>query len=50
MDVKSSIKNSLNFFDNMSKEEIYDHRKNKFLKIGRDNGFNQKSSNLNDTI
>ena len=29
----------------MSKEEIYDHRKTKFLKIGRDQGFN-KSSNL----
>ena len=43
MDVKSSIKNNLNFFESMSKDEIFDHRKNKFLKIGRDNGFNQSS-------
>ena len=32
----------------MSRDEIYDHRKTKFLKIGRDKGFT-KSSNLNDT-
>ena len=36
-------KNLLNFFESMSKDEIFDHRKNKFLKIGRDNGFNQSS-------
>ena len=29
----------------MNKEEIYDHRKAKFLQIGRDRGFS-KSSNL----
>ena len=33
------------FFENMSKEEIYDDRKTKFLQIGRDKGF-RKSSNL----
>ncbi len=48
LNVKSSIKNNLEYFDNMSREEIYDHRKNKFLKIGRDKGFT-KSTNLNDT-
>ena len=30
----------------MNKDEVYDHRKNKFLKIGRDKGFT-KSSNIN---
>ena len=34
-------------FENFSKEEVYDHRKTKFLKIGRDQGFS-KSSNLDD--
>ena len=46
--VKKSIINNLNFFNNMSKEEIYEHRKTKFLKIGRDKGF-KKLSNLKDT-
>ena len=32
-------------FENFSKEEIYDHRKAKFLQIGRDQGFS-KSTNL----
>ena len=44
-DIKHALIKSLNSFKNMSKEEIYDHRKTKFLKIGRDQGFN-KSSNL----
>ena len=30
-------------FENFSKEEIYDHRKNKFLQIGRDRGFAQSA-------
>ena len=38
------IKN-LRSFENFSREEVYDHRKTKFLKIGRDQGFT-KSSNL----
>jgi len=46
-EVKKSIIKHLNFFDNMSSEEIYEHRKNKFLKIGRDKGF-MSSSNLNE--
>ncbi len=37
--VKSSIKNNLNYFSNMSRDEIISHRKNKFLSIGRDKGF-----------
>ena len=28
----------------MSKEQIYEHRKNKFLKIGRDKGFVQSNT------
>ena len=48
IDIKNSIIKNLNSFKNFSKEEVYDHRKAKFLKIGRDQGFS-KSSNLNDT-
>ncbi len=48
IDIKNSIIKNLNSFKNFSREEVYDHRKAKFLKIGRDQGFS-KSSNLNDT-
>ena len=44
-DIKHSIIKNLRSFENFSKEEVYDHRKAKFLKIGRDQGFS-KSSNL----
>ena len=44
-DIKHSIKKNLKNFENYSKEEIYDHRKAKFLQIGRDQGFS-KSSNI----
>ena len=44
-DIKHSIIKNLNFFQNLSKNEIYDHRKEKFLKIGRDQGFSQSSKN-----
>ena len=44
-DIKYSIIKNLKNFENLSKEEIYDHRKTKFLQIGRDQGFS-KSSNL----
>ena len=37
----------MNNFKAFSKEEIYNDRKDKFLKIGRDKGFT-KSSNLSD--
>ena len=47
-DIKHSIIKNLKGFENYSKEEIYEHRKMKFLQIGRDQGFSQKSS-LNDT-
>ena len=37
--VKNSIENNLNKFFNMNRDEIFDHRKNKFLTIGRNKGF-----------
>ena len=37
--VRKSIENNLNEFLNMSEEEIFSHRKNKFLTIGRTKGF-----------
>ena len=46
--VKNSIVNNLNFFDTMSRDEIYEHRKVKFLKIGREGGF-AKSTDLSDS-
>ncbi len=41
--VKNSIINNLKFFENMSGAQIFNHRKNKFLKIGRDKGFSNVS-------
>ena len=41
------VKNLKNF-ENFSKDEIYDHRKSKFLQIGRDQGFS-KSTNIGDS-
>ena len=46
-DVKYSIMQNLKYFENLSRDEIYDDRKTKFLKIGREQGF-AKSGNLND--
>ena len=41
--IKNTIIENLNYFENMSSEEIFDHRKNKFLKIGRGGGFAKPS-------
>ena len=46
--IKDSIIKNLKSFENFNKDEVYDHRKNKFLQIGRDQGFS-KSTNLNNT-
>ena len=46
-DIKYSIIKNLKNFENFTKDEIYDHRKAKFLQIGRDQGFSN-STNLND--
>ncbi len=37
--VRASIKKNLEFFSTMNKNEIINHRKNKFLSIGRNKGF-----------
>jgi acetyl-CoA carboxylase carboxyl transferase subunit alpha len=42
--IKNSIKNNLNDFKNLSGEEIINQRKNKFLSIGRSDGFINKSN------
>ena len=48
--VKKSINKNLNFFQNMSGVEILNHRKNKFLSIGRDGGFNKKNTEYENLI
>jgi acetyl-CoA carboxylase carboxyl transferase subunit alpha len=47
-DIKHSIIKNLRSFENFSKDEVYDHRKKKFLQMGRDQGFS-RSSKLNDS-
>ncbi len=42
--VRISLRNNLNFFSNMSQDEILTHRKNKFLSIGRAKGFISKKN------
>ena len=42
--IKNVILENLNFFEGMDPEQIYDHRKNKFLKIGRDAGFTKPTN------
>ena len=37
--IKSSISANLDFFKTLTAEEILNHRKDKFLKIGRTKGF-----------
>ena len=44
--IRSSITNNLKEFDFMSKEEIFNHRKNKFLLIGRTKGFISQSADI----
>ena len=48
--VRRSIENNLNEFENMSGEEVFNHRKNKFLTIGRTKGFASQPDNLNTLI
>ena len=47
--VRSSLRKNLNYFSNMSKDEILLHRKNKFLSIGRSKGFVSKT-NISDNL
>ena len=46
-DIKHSIIKNLRSFEGLSKEEVFEHRKTKFLKIGRNQGFG-KSSNFDE--
>jgi len=45
--VRESIENNLNEFFNMSGDEVLNHRKNKFLAIGRSKGFISKLDEVN---
>ena len=45
--VRKSIESNLNEFLNMSGDEVLNHRKNKFLTIGRSKGFVSQLDNLN---
>jgi len=45
--VRKSIESNLNKFFNMSRDEVLNHRKNKFLAIGRSKGFVSQLDNLN---
>ena len=45
--VKKSIENNLNEFVNMNRDETFNHRKNKFLTIGRSKGFVSHLDELN---
>ena len=49
--IRESIKVNLSFFENMSREQILEQRKQKYLKIGRQQGFmsdTNELSNLNE--
>ena len=41
--LKNVILENLNYFESMNAEEVFNHRKNKFLKIGREGGFTKSS-------
>ena len=45
--LKESISKNLNYFKDLSSEEIMNERKNKFLKIGRNQGFISRSEDFN---
>ena len=45
--LKNSISKNLDYFKNLSSEEIMNERKNKFLKIGRNKGFISSNEDLN---
>jgi len=44
--LRVSISKNLNYFKDLSSEEIMNERKNKFLKIGRNQGFISNSEDL----
>ena len=44
--VRETLTKNLNYFDELSSEEIMNERKNKFLKIGRNDGFMTSTEDL----
>ena len=44
--VRNSISKNLDYFKDLSSDEIMNERKNKFLKIGRNQGFISNSEDL----
>ena len=44
--VRQTLTKNLNYFDELSSEEIMNERKNKFLKIGRNDGFMTSTEDL----
>ena len=44
--MRESLTKNLNYFDELSSEEIMNERKNKFLKIGRNDGFMTSTEDL----
>ena len=46
--VRESIEKNLNYFNEMSPDEIFTDRKNKFLKVGRGKGFISNLDTLSD--
>ena len=44
--IRNSISQNLEFFNTLAAEEILNHRKDKFLKIGRSKGFVSSSESL----
>ena len=47
--VRKSIENNLEIFKDMTRDEVINHRKSKFLSIGRSGGFTSKLDNI-DTL
>ena len=46
--MKNTLTKNLQAFENVSREEILNQRKNKFLKIGRDKGFINNPEEISD--
>ena len=46
-DVKVSLKKNLNEFNSFTRNEVFDHKKTKFLNIGRERGFASPTQNKN---
>jgi len=49
-DIKSAIVKNLKDFENLSGDQVYDQRKTRFLKIGRDQGFRKSSDGTSEGL